>query len=126
MSFSDGLVTLRVRPLPHGVSAEPLRPSRPALGPDAPRRRRPLSVSLLPPWLTAHLGRCCVGVRVYVCVWGGGFQEPVKIQVDLLGLSDGILAEIRPCGTFTCAPAPPSVPAPPQPQPPAASTPPPA
>ena len=49
VSFSDGLVTLRVRPLPHGVSAEPLRPSRPALGPDAPRRRRPLSVSLLPP-----------------------------------------------------------------------------
>ena len=35
-------------------------------------------------------------------------QEPVKIQVDLLGLSDGILAEIRPCGTFTCSPAPPT------------------
>jgi len=29
-------------------------------------------------------------------------REPVKMKVDLLGLSEGILAEIKPVGTFTC------------------------
>jgi hypothetical protein len=48
---------------------------------------------------------------------GPAAQEPVKIQVDLLGLSDGILAEIRPCGTFTCTPAPPTLPSPASPAP---------
>eukprot|EP00293_Proteomonas_sulcata_P003137 CAMPEP_0184324458 /NCGR_PEP_ID=MMETSP1049-20130417/135307_1 /TAXON_ID=77928 /ORGANISM="Proteomonas sulcata, Strain CCMP704" /LENGTH=157 /DNA_ID=CAMNT_0026646225 /DNA_START=1 /DNA_END=474 /DNA_ORIENTATION=- len=32
------------------------------------------------------------------------YREPVKIQADAFGLSDGILAEIRPIGKFVCRP----------------------